>query len=436
MRFFIDRRRNPKDKNLGNRQRFIRRARAQIKKVVDKAIKERRIADIGDGEAITVPTQGIGEPRFHHAASSGTREHVLAGNRDFVAGDHIPRPPSHDGKRSGKKGAEEGEGEDAFAFALSRDEFLDLFFENLELPDLVKTDLKDARAYTWRRAGVVRTGTPANIDIQRTMRNSYARRLALKRPPLAAVDAIRRELSELESRSGADDEAPRLRSLRDTLDGLMRQRNAVPFVDPFDVRFRNFEPRAVPVAKAVMFCLMDVSGSMGEREKDLAKRFFIMLHLFLKRRYEHVDIVFVRHTHNAAEVDEDTFFSSRETGGTVVSTALTEMLRIVRARYPISEWNIYAAQASDGENFSGDSEVCANMLEQAVLPLSQYYAYIEILDEREIELFGKASAGAELWRAFGALDERWPNFERKQITRASDIYPVFRELFSRHRLAA
>ena len=137
-----------------------------------------------------------------------------------------------------------------------------------------------------------------------------------------------------------------------------------------------------------MFCLMDVSGSMGEREKDLAKRFFILLHLFLKRRYEQTDIVFIRHTHEAQEVDEETFFYSRETGGTVVSTALDGDDQGACATATRStSWNIYAAQASDGDNFPDDGDKCIRMLNEDILPLCQYFAYVEIVDERETDMF-------------------------------------------------
>ena len=108
-----------------------------------------------------------------------------------------------------------------------------------------------------------------------------------------------------------------------------------------------------------MFCLMDVSGSMTEHMKDLAKRFYVLLYIFLKRRYKHVDVVFIRHTHEAPEVDEDTFFHSPETGGTVVSTALEEMQRVVAERYDPDSWNIYAAQASDGDNTATDNDQTA-----------------------------------------------------------------------------
>ena len=104
-----------------------------------------------------------------------------------------------------------------------------------------------------------------------------------------------------------------------------------------------------------MFCLMDVSGSMDEERKDIAKRFFILLYLFLTRNYERIEVVFIRHHTIAKEVDEDEFFHSRESGGTVVSSALKLMQEIIRERYPLTEWNIYAAQASDGDNWDDDS---------------------------------------------------------------------------------
>ena len=178
-----------------------------------------------------------------------------------------------------------------------------------------------------------------------------------------------------------------------------------------------------------MFCLMDVSGSMGEREKDLAKRFYILLHLFLKRRYEKVDIVFIRHTHEAQEVDEHTFFYSRQSGGTIVSTALEEMMGIADKRYATDDWNIYVAQASDGYTQSGDAQYCVELLTEKIMPICQYYSYIEILDEREMEVFADEESGAELWRAYRKVHRLWHNFAMTRISKPSDIYPVFRQLF-------
>ena len=431
MAHFIDRRLNPKDKSLGNRQRFLKRARAQIKDVVNRSIKDRSVTDISSGETVTIPTKGTGEPRLRHARSNGRRDGVYTGNKEFLTGDRIAKPPQGGGK-GGKEASDDGDGEDEFQFTLSREEFLDLFFEDLELPDLVKTSLKEVQAQKWTRAGYTSSGVPANIDVMRTMRNSLSRRLALKRPKLAEIEAILEQIRELESKavpSEADIEL--LEALRERAETMQRKRRVVAYIDPIDIRYSLFQPHPQPNTNAVMFCLMDVSGSMGEREKDLAKRFFMLLYMFLQRRYERIEIVFIRHTHKADEVDEETFFYSRETGGTVVSTALTEMLKVVEARYPSKDWNIYGAQASDGENYSGDSEKCVDLLNDMVMPLCQYYAYIEILDEREADVFQNAESGAALWRSFKTVDNGWPNFDMKRIATPSDIFPVFHELFSK-----
>ena len=198
-----------------------------------------------------------------------------------------------------------------------------------------------------------------------------------------------------------------------------------------DVRYIHRTPEEVPNTRAVMFCLMDVSSSMGEREKDLAKRFFILLHLFLERCYDATDIVFVRHTHFAQEVDEETFFYGRETGGTVVSTALKEMERIIEARYPTNKWNIYVAQASDGENLSRDSAECRKHLNQHIMPLCQYYAYVEIVEDMAEDQADFAIAGRELWAAYSEVAKKWPNFQMRRVSAPKDIYPVFRELFAK-----
>ena len=171
-----------------------------------------------------------------------------------------------------------------------------------------------------------------------------------------------------------------------------------------------------------MFCLMDVSGSMDQRTKDIAKRFFILLYLFLQRNYEKTEVVFIRHHSTAKEVDEQEFFYSRETGGTVVSSALKLMHEIIDERYPVNEWNIYGAQASDGDNWTNDSPICHDLLNDRLLPLLQYYCYIEITDRGH----------QELWQFYKKLVETNPEgFAMRGIEDYADIYPVFRDLFHR-----
>lgn len=428
---FIDRRLNPPDKSLSNRQRFLKRAREELKRSIKEQVRTGKIADVDGQHSVSMPVRGTSEPTFQNSNASGRRDHVLPGNKEFQTGDRIPKPGGQEGG-GGASGPTTQESEDDFRFVLSREEVLDLFFEDLELPDMVKLNLKEIAAFKPRRAGFAMTGSPTSINVGRTMRHSYGRRIALHRPKQEEFDALASELALLEA-----EPAPkaamleRILQLRQELDRLGRRRRLIPYVDPVDIRFNRFDPQPIPNASAVMFCLMDVSGSMGEREKDLAKRFFVLLHLFLKRRYERIDIVFIRHTHEAKEVDEETFFYSQQSGGTVVSTALEEMRRIVEERYPSREWNIYAAQASDGDNFANDSERCVMLLDKEIMPLCQYYAYVEIIDERESHIFGSTDNGTSLWRAYRKVDGQWPNFQMTRIARPSEIYPVFHELFSR-----
>jgi uncharacterized sporulation protein YeaH/YhbH (DUF444 family) len=427
---FIDRRLNPKGKSLANRQRFIRRARAEIREAVQKTLKDRSVADFDKNQKISIPTRGTKEPRFRHDPSAGgEHERVLPGNKDFVEGDQIKKPRQGEAGGRGKDASSSGDGEDDFSFSLSQDEILDLFFEDLELPDLVKTSLKDISTTSRRRAGLTTSGSPNQVNLVRTMRNAFGRRLAMRRPKAEEIDALKAELAVCKLAEPID--ADRVRVLEEEITRLEHRRKWVPFLDPVDVRYNAFVEQPTPTSRAVMFCLMDVSGSMGEREKDLAKRFFMLLHLFLKRRYQRLDIVFIRHTHEAQEVDEEAFFYSRQSGGTIVSSALEEMKRIVHERYATGEWNIYAAQASDGYTQTGDAARCVEMLNQELMPICQYYAYIEILDEREMEVFSSEESGAELWRAYRTVARDWKNFATKRIAKPQDIFPVFRELFAR-----
>ena len=430
MTHFIDRRLNPKGKSLGNRQRFLRRARTQIREAVQKSLKDSSVADLDKDRKVRISTKGTKEPRFRlDPKAGGEHDFVLPGNKQFTPGDEIKKPPSGEGGGRGKEAADYAEGDDDFEFTMTQDEVLDIFFEDLELPNLVRTTLKETPNKVWKRAGITTSGSPTQINLIRTMRNAQGRRLALHRPKLKDVEALQAELDALKQEP--EENREKISALKEDIARLTAKRKWVGFIDPVDVRFNSYTEQPVPTSQAVMFCLMDVSGSMGEREKDLAKRFYMLLHLFLKRRYKRVDIVFIRHTHDAQEVDEQEFFYSRQSGGTIVSTALDKMLEIQRERYASADWNIYAAQASDGYTQSGDARRCVEMLNNDIMPLCQYYAYIEILDEREMEVFASEESGAELWRAYRTVADGWPNFATKRISKPADIFPVFHELFKK-----
>jgi uncharacterized sporulation protein YeaH/YhbH (DUF444 family) len=414
----IDRRLSGKNKSAINRQRFIRRFKSQIKKAVSDAVSQRSITDMDKGEKVNIPTRDTSEPIFHHGPG-GKRQIVHPGNTDFVAGDKVPRPQGGGGGKGSGKASNKGEGEDEFVFQLSREEFLEFFFEDLELPDLVKTQLKSVVDYKSRRAGYTTAGIPSNINVIRSLRGALARRMALSAPYSRELRQKEEELDDILTAHGEDDS--RVLLLREEIKHLKARINAVPFIDEFDIRYNNRVKEPVPSTQAVMFCIMDVSGSMNEERKDIAKRFFILLYLFLERNYENIDVVFIRHHTTAKEVDEEEFFYSRETGGTVVSSALELMHEIIQERYPTSQWNIYTAQASDGDNWEGDSPACSDILANKIMPCLQYYAYVEIT----------AYEHQSLWYEYEKVKANYPNFAMQDIAGLTSIYPVFRELFSK-----
>src|ERR1700690_3434153 len=192
----VDRRLNPSGKNLANRQRFMRRAKSQIRKAVHESTAKGSIKDADDGGEVVLPAQGVHEPQFRRSSHGGLRDHLLPGNKEYVAGDTIPRPRGGEGG-GGSEGSPDGEGEDDFRFALSRDEFVDLFLEDLELPDLAKRRVVNADALVYSRAGYSVSGSPANLALNRTVRNSLSRRIALRRPKAGEIARLRDEIAAL-----------------------------------------------------------------------------------------------------------------------------------------------------------------------------------------------------------------------------------------------
>lgn len=421
----IDRRKNGKGKSTGNRQKFLRRASGQIKKAVKDAIEKKQVKDIlsDKDSAVSIPTKGISEPNFRHG-KGGERDFVLPGNSDKIVGDVIPKPKGGDGGR-GTEGSPDGEGEDDFIFTLTRDEFLDFFFEDLELPDLVKTQLKDIESYKLQRSGMSTTGMPANLNIIRSMQNAFGRQIALQAPHIEKIEELENKLKKTKS------EATKKKILEE-IEEQEKEKNAVPFIDDVDIRYNSYEKKPNPTTQAVMFCLMDVSGSMGEYEKDLAKRFFMLLYIFLERHYEKIDIVFIRHHTTADECTEKEFFYGTETGGTIVSSCLIKMDEIVKERYNTADWNIYTAQASDGDNWNNDGDQCIALLDQKIMPVVQYFAYVQVgRDQAYHQIWTNFDGDKPLWKSYVTVAGKHKNFVMDQIDNTKDIYPVFRELFKK-----
>jgi uncharacterized sporulation protein YeaH/YhbH (DUF444 family) len=432
----IDRRKNPKDKSLSNRQRFFERAKKAVREAAKRTLAGRSLSDTGDA-IINIPTEGLGEPHFHHDNNVGEYDIVLPGNRQFIVGDKIKKQQDGEGGGRGSGGNGEG-GEDDFQFALTHEEFLDVIFDDLELPDLIKKTERNAVAFAPKRAGHTNVGMPSNLNVEKTAIAGIARRLALRAPKKRQIRELEDEYREVLAKfHDAQDSGliyaltTRLNEIITEVVALERKMAAVGFLDDVDLRYNNFVQQPKPITQAVMFCIMDVSFSMGEREKIIAKKFFILMNLFLKRRYENIDVVFVRHHSEAIECDEETFFTSREGGGTVVSSGYRKMIDIMKDRYASDDWNIYMAQASDGDNYDGDNGEVTRYLSEEILPVIQHFTYIEIVDEWRKQFFGDPSGGyrSNLWQTIDAIASQFENVSAAMLEDESEVIRVFRNLF-------
>lgn len=419
MVYLIDRRVQGKNKSAPNRDRFLRRYKGQIKEAVARAIKGRSITEIDKGDAISIPVKDVNEPTFGHT-HGGIWETVSPGNKEYLTGDQIQRPKKGAGQGKGKAGNSEEISEDDFVFQLTREEFLQYFFEDLELPNLVKTQLTTVTDFKNKRAGYKTSGTSSSLHVLRSLRGALGRRIAVGGKSARRLKAIEAEIAQL-LKNNNDEDRHRIDSLQLEVHRLRLKLLAIPFIDPFDLRYSNHIKIPKPSTQAVMFCLLDVSGSMDEARKDIAKRFFILLYLFLTRAYEKIEVVFIRHHTSALEVHEQDFFNSRESGGTIVSSALKLLNEIILKRFPSSDWNAYVAQASDGDNWDNDSIECKNLLINNIMPLVQYYAYVEITD----------GASQNLWQEYSQIDSHHQHFAMRKIQTPNEIYPVFRELFKK-----
>ena len=427
----VDRRKNSKGKSTTNRQRFLKRVKKQVNDAVKDTIRNGKIDDIVNNKEkkIKIPGKGLSQPTFQHDKNGGVKDTVRPGNKEFNQGDRIPRP-EEGGGGGGKKGSKDGIGEDEFTFHLTKEEFLDLFFQDLELPDMIKKNIAKLDEFENQRAGFSTDGNQSRLNVKQSMRQARGRKIGLRAPKKKKLKKLEKELALLEDAittyDGDKDAemALRIKELKEKISAMKRQIKAIPFLDDMDLRYNRWEQVPVPTTQAVMFGIMDVSASMGEWEKEMAKRFFMLMLLFLHYNYERVDIVWIRHHIQAKEVDEDEFFHSKETGGTIVSSALEMMSDIIKDRYPVHAWNIFGCQISDGDNWYEDNLNATEILKNQILPLSQYFAYVEV-DQR------RGAGESDLWGPYEGVSATTTKMEMSMVNDVTEIYPVFRKLFEK-----
>jgi len=374
----IDRRTTNKNKSVGNRQKFIERNKKRIKHSIDEITVGKGITDAMSDRKVTV--DGVDEPSFGFDMSTGQRDAVLPGNKNLQKGDRINQPPQS--QQGGGKGED---GEDSFSFTLSKEEFLDLYFSDLCLPNFIKESLKDTVKFKLKRAGYTKDGVPARLDLVKSLKQAMARRIATK---------------------------------------------SERYLDDVDLRYKLFVKHPYPIKQATMILLMDVSGSMGEYEKNLAKKFFLLLYLFLNKCYNKVEVIFISHTTDAREVDEQEFFYGKNSGGTIVSSGLKLVNEIIDKRIDLTSTNVYIAQASDGDMWGGEDETDCPPLMESLLSKVQYFAYIQTEDEKRLA-HKKKYGHQDLMTMYEDLATRHKNLQARHVIYPDEVYPVLRSLFEK-----
>lgn len=418
LRLIVDRR-SQGSKSTVNRNRLLGRIRGYAQDALQKRIKEGNIEDINESMDVSVPRDDLMEPEFQHG-SGGVRDFVLPGNKEYVRGDKLPKPKGGKGSGGGNPSAD-GESQDDFIFRLSPEEFLKLFFEDMELPNMEDTAMRDIKSTERSRAGLTADGVA--LDLLRSVMKKKMRKFGSRGRLKNQLDELEKELRRMldERVNDSDDQM-----IEEVWKHIGKMKNAVSKgikFDPSDLRFKHFELRPKQVSQAVMFMIMDVSGSMDERRKELAKRFFMLLYWFLTSKYEHVVIVPIRHTSDAEEVDQETFFYDTKSGGTVVISAMKKAKEIIDARYSPSDWNSYVAQASDGDAFDNDATETAAFIDKHLFPLIRYMVYVEV---------GNGSSSlSELMKAYEKAKFPKDKFGMRPVESKEDVFPALHGLFKK-----
>jgi uncharacterized sporulation protein YeaH/YhbH (DUF444 family) len=432
---FIDRRKAGKGKSTSNRQKLIKRIKNFIKVAEPKNIGTGGVSGTGVGanntSPIKVSAEALEEPHFLYA-EGGEETLVFIGNFEYDRGDVLDFPQSS--AKSSKAGLGEN-GEDDFIVNIARDEFLDLFFEDCELPNLSAEKYTEKLDVIQQQAGFSTSGNPAQLSIIRTYKQSLGRRWAIMGPYKEELRELKEELEELTNKYGSEPSQEEVRArkaeIEERIMALHRKMNALDCFENADLRYRKKEARPLKTVDAVLIMSMDISGSMDENKKKIARRWFALLYAFIKRRYTNTELVFIAHTEEAFEMNEQDFFTTKINGGTKVSAALELINNIIKDRYDTATTNIYVSHASDGDNYDSDNPVVKDILigDGHLMNKIQFFNYVEVGSQRGWLISNDSTTN--LWDTYDDVRNAQP--KRKVtlsvIEHAEDCYPIFKRVF-------
>lgn len=365
-------------KGYQDQTRHQEKVREAIKQNLPDLVADESIIMSDGKQVVKVPIKSIDEYRFRY--NYHKQKHVGQGDGDSQVGDVLGVDPQS-AKGPGKgEGAGDQPGEDYYEAEISMAELEDILFEELELPNLEEKQKEKLQASDIVFQDVRKKGIMSNIDKKRTIMENLRRNANAGKP-------------------------------------------GVHGISPEDLRFKTWEEVEKPHSNAVVLALMDTSGSMGSFEKYIARSFFFWMTKFLRRKYEHVEIVFVAHHTEAKEVSEEDFFTRGESGGTICSSAYQKALEIISARYPSSNWNIYPFHFSDGDNLTSDNEKCVKLIEE-LMKRSNVFGY------GEVNQYNRSST---LMSAYRNIQHK--KFLYAVIREKSDVFKALKTFFTKQPIA-
>ena len=376
------------DRSASDRRRHKQKIEKAIREGIHNIVAEESIIGEDGKKKIKIPVRGIKEYRFIYGDNENSQRVGSAPGRDVKRGQTVGQAQKQKKPKPGEAGNEAGI--EYYEVEITLDELAEYLFRDLELPDLEKKKLKSVSTEKLKRHGYRKEGIRPRLDKKRTV-----------------INKIKRKKKKI-----------------NLIDNDYQQDERFTFHQN-DLEYRHIKKTTKESSNAVIFFIMDVSGSMTQNKKFLARSFYFLIYQFLRHRYENVEIVFIAHDTQAQEVNEKQFFTRGTGGGTLASSALNKAVGIIRERFHPNAWNIYCFQCSDGDNWPGDERVT----EEAALILkdySQLYCYCEIEPEREGKEWRNIMESS-LDKQFKPLADK--KFKITKIFQKEDIWPAFRKLF-------
>lgn len=380
------------DRSASDRSRHKKKIEKAIRDGITDIISEESIIGQDGKKRIKIPVRGIKEWQFVYGDNAGQKKIGSAPGQDLEQG-QVVKKGQQPGQGGGNKAGNE-KGEEAYEVEISLEELAEYLFDSLNLPALDKKKLKTIMQEKPRRHGTRTSGIPPRLNKKLSAVERIKRKSAAKRAGDLEIDPLTGE-------------------------------EVFPFHDN-DLRYHHIKSKPKESSSAVIFFMMDVSGSMTKEVKYMARSFFFVLYHFLRYKYENVEIVFISHTTEAQEVDEDAFFKRVESGGTYISTAPVLAKEIAMKRFHPSSWNIYAFHCTDGDNWPEDN-LRAKKAFAELAEISQMIGYTEILTGHRSDSTWNENVDATAWGSLVSLQGQ--KFKMNIIKNAQEIWPVFKKLF-------